>query len=169
MSNSKVVKFNTIIGNSPASLEEKEKFWKQATLQAKLILEEAKEQYDACLQRDLVEVVDGACDVRYLQDYMNTLLDNVGVDLEHAFDMVCYNNDQKYTRNYNLALESATSHTIEGGVPSEVEEVEYEGDLYYVVKRKSDGKVMKLLGHQPPDIAAAIPSQTAEVLGDVML
>ncbi len=163
MSVSRVEKFNCIVGNSPVGLEDKDLFWEQATLQAKLVLEEAQEQYDACLVRDLTEVVDGACDVRYLQDFMNTLLQACGVQLEDAFESVCGNNEGKYTTDYEVAILSASSLCQEG-VLCHVAKTEFFGEVFYTVKRDADGKVLKLIGHTPPNIKATIPAHTYEVL-----
>jgi hypothetical protein len=76
---------------------------------------------------------------------------------------VCWNNDQKYTRDRALAFESAVKHDWDG-VKSYFEEVNCLGEVYYVVKRDSDNKVLKLSGHQPPDIRKSIQDDAFEKL-----
>jgi len=163
---SSIIKFNCIKGDSPVGIDgDRERFWQQIEHQAKLVLEEAQEQYDAAVARDIVEVVDGACDVDYLQTYLDVLLEAVGVDLPQARELVADNNNQKYTTNEHLALRSAKKHS-DNGVPAYAEEVAYEGEYYFVVKRKEDGKVLKLIGHQSPKIADAIPEKTFKMVGE---
>lgn len=154
-SRERIIKFNEIAGNAPA-VHDKEAFWEQTQKQAKLILEEAQEQYDAALERDLVEMVDGACDVDYLQTYMDIILQDVGVNLGCSKDTVAMNNDQKYTLNEDFATQSAAA-LREQGVECYVHSTEWRGETYYLVKRDSDNKVLKLINHVPPNIRATIP------------
>jgi phosphoribosyl-ATP pyrophosphohydrolase len=163
MSDSRITMFNHIIGNPPEGVDDKALFWAQVKLQAKLVLEEAQEMYDAAQNQDLVEVIDGQADVWYLNEYMQDLLEGAGVDVIGAHDSVCWNNDQKYTRDRALAFESGIKHSFDG-VKSYLEEVYCLGEVYYVVKRDSDNKVLKLKGHQPPNIRKSIPDNTFEKL-----
>lgn len=158
MSDHRITKFNHIVDNAPVGMYDEEAFWKQMTLQAKLVLEEAQEMMDACEARDLIEVVDAQSDVWYLNEYAQDLLEFIGVDMVGAHAMVCHNNDQKYTRNAEFAYDSAEAQKKENGVKCVISEVQYEDETYYVVKRASDGKVMKLIGHEAPDLAKVIPS-----------
>jgi len=163
-----VKRFNFTIGNPPISIDgDKEDFWRSIQQQAALVLEEAKEQYEAAMNRDIVEVVDGAADVAYTQAYMDVMLEEIGVDLNKAKDLVCENNDQKITLDEVFARRSATKQLLDN--PDDqfyVDETWYNGLSYFVVKRKSDGKVMKLIGHQSPDIKEAIPEETFEFVGE---
>lgn len=157
MSDRRITKFNKIVGNAPVGMYDEEAFWKQMTLQAKLVLEEAQEMMDACEARDLKEVVDAQSDVWYLNEYAEDLLEFIGVDMVEAHSLVCHNNDQKYTMNAEFAYDSAEAQKNENGVKCVISEVQYDGDTYYVVKRASDGKVMKLINHQAPDLNRVIP------------
>lgn len=150
----RISKFNHIIGNSPST--DVDAFWEQVELQASLVLEEAIEQYEAAKNRDLVELVDGDCDVHYLQTYVDELIENINIPLKVAMDMVVVNNDQKYTKHESMAHISKMIH-CDNGVECYVEKVEFEGDVYFTVKRSSDGKVMKLKDHVSPNIRATIP------------
>lgn len=159
----RVIKFNEIAGNAPIGLEDKDQFWEQVISQSKLILEEAQEQYDAALAHDLTEMVDGACDVDYLQTYMDILVQESGVNLGCAKDMVAMNNDQKYTLSEDLAVQSAEAQKAKG-VECYVHKTEWRGDTYYLVKRTEDNKVLKLLKHVAPNIRATIPKSTLQIL-----
>lgn len=161
---SRVLKFNTLAGNAPVGLEDVDKFWKQLEFQATLILEEAKEFLEAVESRDLENAVKEACDVDYVYTYAEVILEHAGVNMGVAKDMVAMNNDQKYTLSEELAEQSA--HALEeGGVGTYIDEVEWEGDTIYMVKRYSDGKILKLLEHVDPTVGATIPDSTFKVLG----
>lgn len=161
-----VKRFNHIKGTPPISIDgDREAFWKSVQNQAALVLEEAKEQYSAAMNRDIVELVDGAADVAYTQAYMDVMLEEVGVNLSLAKDLVCENNDQKITTYKEFAKRSAIK-LLEDAEMVYVDETWYDGMFYYVVKRKLDGKVMKLIGHQSPNIADAIPEETFDFAGE---
>ena len=162
-----VKRFNFIKGTPPISIDgDKEDFWRSIQKQAALVLEEAKEQYEAAMNRDIVGVVDGAADVAYTQAYMDVMLEEVGVNLNKAKYLVCENNDQKFTVDEVFAKRSAAKILTEDNIPCYVDDAWYEGLYYYVVKRKQDGKVMKLIGHQSPDIKEAIPEETFKFVGE---
>lgn len=157
-------KFNRIVGNPPSGLSKgASAFWEQTQLQAKLVLEEAQEQYDAAMNRDILEVLDGACDVRYLQDYMDSLLEEVGIKTDLAKDSVCLNNDQKYTVVEDMAKVTLESYR-KNGVDCYIESQVVDDQNYFTVRRKSDGKVMKLLQHVAPDMSLFVPRSVREFL-----
>lgn len=158
---SRVDLFNNLVGNSPVDPSDKEAWWEQLELQARLVLEEAGEMYKACKDKDIVEVLDGACDVKYTQSYMETLLKSSGIDFNEAFDEVCKNNSSKFTEDLTLAEESKEL-LLKDGVEVYLEELQYEATTYYSVKRKVDGKVLKLKGHLSPDIKNKIPEVLKE-------
>lgn len=159
---SSVDKFNHIVGNSPKGYDgTPDEVWEQIELQASLVLEEAKEMYEAAKNRDMVEVLDGHLDVRYTNTYMNTLLEACGVDTAQGKEEVVGNNEMKYTTNIYLALENSDEYNAKG-IPTEVKESEVEGEFYYCVKRASDGKVMKLSWHVDPDLESCVPDKWKE-------
>lgn len=168
MSKERVRKFNYIKGDIPAGIEDKEKFWQQVQAQAKLVLEEAQEQYDGAMARDLVEVVDGAGDVFYVQTWMDTLLDEAGINMNLVKGSVCMNNDQKYTVSKGFAQLSAELHA-DCGTPCYVHEAMYEDVEYYCVRSEESGKVLKLSGHIPPNIRAIIPDSVFEILDEKVM
>lgn len=161
MSNIRVTRFNHVVGNPPVGFDDKERFWNQIKLQASLILEEAKELYDAAEDRDIVEVIDGSTDVWYLREYVDNLLQEVGIDVYKAKEMVCDNNDQKFTTSPEYA--SASSQEYEIGT-TEVKDSEFENVKYYTVRRKTDGKVLKLIDHEKPDLSKLVSDELRDYL-----
>lgn len=160
----RVNKFNTLAGNAPAGVDDPKKFWKQLEFQATLILEEAKEFLEAVESRDLENAVKEACDVDYVYTYAEVILEQAGIHMGVAKDMVAMNNDQKYTLSEELAEQSA--HSLEkSGVQTYIDEIEYGGETIYMVKRWDDMKILKLLEHVEPSVSATIPDNTLKVLG----
>lgn len=161
-----VLRFNHIKGTPPETIDgDKNLFWEKVERQAALVYEEASEQLEAARNRDIVSVVDGASDVAYTQVYMDVMLEEVGIDLSLAKDLVCDNNNQKITTDQEFAKRSAIK-LLENAEMAYVDESWYDGMFYYVVKRKLDGKVLKLIGHQSPNIADTIPEETFEFVGE---
>lgn len=155
MSNYRVTKFNVISGNAPHMGTDYE-YWKQLKDQAERVLEEAQELYDNVCAENMEGVLDGFLDVRYTNEYMEDLLIAGDVDTKKAWDAVCLNNDTKYTTSYTYAIESKEQLENKGET-CYIESVQYEGELYYTVKRASDNKVMKLKYHESPDISKFVP------------
>lgn len=148
-----VDKFNRVTGNPPVGIDgDVEAFWRQIKSQAEFVLEEAKELLEAIEERDIVECLDGHLDVRYLNEYVETLLEEAGVNTRDGFYRVAANNSSKYTKSYIKARDSQDMYK-EQGIDCYILEVEDEGDFYYTVKRSKDGKVMKLRDHTPPDLS----------------
>ena len=164
MTLSAVEEFNYVKGTPPVDISKSDDWWEQVQNQARLVLEEAQEQYDAALSKDLVELVDGACDIKYTQDYVRTILKHSGVDMDLAYEEVCKNNRGKYTTSKELAERSRDKYLKGFLVDCDIHSVDVDNVTYYVVKRHWDGKVMKLEGHHSPDIKKAIPEQLVEAL-----
>lgn len=156
MSIKRVTRFNYVCGMQPHMGTDKE-YWDQLKLQAKLVLEEAQEMYDACMNEDIVECADGWADVKFLNEYMDDLLKAGEVRTDKIFDSVCTNNEGKFTQSYTYALESK-EYLEAKGVPCYIDESVFEGETYYIVKRNEDGKVQKLRYHERPDIAQLVPT-----------
>jgi len=157
VSKEQVKRFNVIAGNTPSQGDLYE-VWKQLKLQASLVKEEALEMDAAASQEDMLEVIDGWADVWYTATYMEQLLGAFGVDVKKVKQEVCNNNNQKYTTSYTYALESK-EHLEQQDVDCYVEEVVYEGEIYYTVRRSFDSKVLKLKHHQRPNIEQFVPSE----------
>lgn len=155
MSNYRVTRFNHIGGNAPHMGTDYE-YWKQLKDQAARILEEAKELYAACEDERMQDVLDGFLDVRYTNEYMEDLLIAGDVDTKKGWEAVCNNNDQKFTQSYSYASES--KETLENkGVECYIDQTQYEGQIYYVVRRNEDNKILKLKHHESPDLSVFVP------------
>lgn len=157
LSKESVKRFNVIVGNGPSqgSLYD---CWKQLKLQADLIREEAQEAVDAGKTEDFQEMIDAWADVWYTNTYLGQLLEAFGVDTKAVINEVCENNNQKFTQSYTYASESKEA-LEEKGIDCYIEEVVYQGEVYYTVRRNSDTKVMKLKHHQAPDLSKYVPDE----------
>lgn len=157
MSNYKVTRFNVICGNSPSMGSDFE-YWKQVKEQAARILEEAQELYDSAQAEDMLSVLDGFCDVRYTNEYMEDLLVAGEVETKKAWEAVCNNNDQKFTTSYTYALQSKEA-LEEKDVECYIDQTQYEGEIYYVCRRVGDNKILKLKNHEAPDLSVFVPKE----------
>lgn len=144
--------------------------------QAYRVREEAQETIDACDAYDaaeneeqdtaaILEILDGVIDTPYtafglLQiagPYLNT---------QKAATKICQNNLSKFHTTEHAAEETVTSY----GFDSEndryntyLESVTIEGqDPVYVVKRYSDGKVMKPVGYQSVDLSDCLHEESVD-------
>lgn len=155
MSNYRVTRFNIISGNG-AHMGTDYEYWQQLKNQAARILEEAQELYAACEDERMQDVLDGFLDVRYTNEYMEDLLIAGDVDTKKGWEAVCNNNDQKFTQSYSYASES--KEALENkGVECCIDQTQYEGQIYYVVRRNEDNKILKLRHHESPDLSVYVP------------
>lgn len=157
MSNYKVTRFNVICGNAP-HLGTDFEYWRQIKQQAARILEEAQELMAAAEDERMQDVLDGFCDVRYTNEYMEDLLVAGEVETKKAWESVCNNNDQKFTTSYTYALESKES-LEEKGTECYIDQTQYEGEIYYVCRRNEDNKILKLKHHESPDLSVFVPKE----------
>lgn len=134
-----VVLFNTLAGRT-LSTEVDEKFWKDVENQAERVLEEAKELYAAVKARDLVETLDGYCDVFVTNTFVGEMLSASGVDIDGALHAVCQNNLSKIPKDIFRAAESAEMY---GESYAVVDRVVVNGEEYFPVKRREDDKLLK--------------------------
>ena len=111
------------------------------------IREELNELEKAARDGDIVEVADGLGDIQYVLDgfYLNAGMHKIKSAISTEIHR---SNMSKVCTSLDHAVETMNALSEEFG------DLYYEqsGD-YYIVKRKSDGKVMKALGYSKPDIA----------------
>ena len=154
---SRVARFNAVVGNPPA--ESLEDVLKQIENQCTFLLEEVLETKEAAKRGDWTECCDGVGDVKYVAAYLQTLLESVGVKFNKAYQKICDNNDQKFSSSKELVLqwqaEKATSHPE---LETYIAETEYEGETYYTLRRKDNGKVVKHNGFEAVDLTNCIPN-----------
>ena len=154
---SRVARFNAVVGNPPA--EDLEDVLNQIQNQCTFLLEEVLETKEAAKQGDWIGCVDGVGDVKYVAAYLQTLLESVGVKFNKAYQKICDNNDQKFSSSKELVLqwqaEKATSHPE---LETYIAETEYEGETYYTLRRKDNGKVVKHNNFEAVDLTSYIPT-----------
>ena len=155
MSNYRVTRFNVICGNAP-HLGTDYEYWRQIKEQAARVLEEAQELYNGAMEENMILVTDGFLDVRYTNEYMEDLLIAGDVDTKKGWEAVCNNNDQKFTQSYSYASESKEA-LEDKGVECYIDQTQYEGQIYYVVRRNEDNKILKLKHHESPDLGVFVP------------
>jgi len=120
-----------------------EEYWDALELQLLRIQEELKETMKAVHDRDLVELLDGGCDLDVTVSGLNYLS---GLEYQKAINRVLSNNDVKYTTEIAYAIEASNKYTADGE-DCEVQSVQDNGEIYFSVHRTSDNKIMKLLNH----------------------
>lgn len=155
----RVTRFNHIVDNAPST--DTREVLLQVARQTTFLLEEVKETKDAALIHDWVEVLDGVADIMYVAAYLRDLLESVGCDVTGAFNAVCDNNDEKFTTSLELANEWKKEKE-DVGVATYIANVEYEGVVYYTVRRISDLKVIKYNDFPKVDLLPFIPEGLIE-------
>lgn len=136
--------------------------------QAKRVLEEAQELYDACVAYQdpstsdeeavvqVKEILDGVIDAPYVAF---GLLQIAGpyMDTAKAATLICQNNLSKFHTTEHAAEETVTSYGFDyenDRYNTYLESVSIEGlPTVYVVKRYGDNKVMKPAGFAPVDLS----------------
>lgn len=158
MSVKDVIRFNYAMGNQPSMATHYEVF-KQIKTSAALIMEECQELFDAANEEDMQEILDGCMDIKFLNTYLEHLLEAYGCKTKQAYAMVCDNNSGKITTSYTYAQTS--KEYLESREDGEfyIDETLFEGERLYTVKRSSDNKVMKLKSHQRPELDTCIPEE----------
>lgn len=137
-----VLKFNTIGGNlSP--VQTSQELTARLRNQAMRVLEEAQEVVDG---ESAEEVLDGVIDtlvtafglLQMLAPYAKT---------KTAAELICHNNLSKFIEGITEEQkEENIAFYAEQGIAVAVQEVEYEGVKYGVIRRLSDNKIMKPKG-----------------------
>lgn len=113
-------------------------------LRANLIMEEAAELEEAILEGDLTGVLKEASDLLYVLHGM-VLEFGLGELFEQAFDKVHKSNMTK-TITKNQVVENLEYYADVKNTMCKAEEVE---DEIFVLRRMSDGKVLKPLSYKP--------------------
>jgi hypothetical protein len=157
----KIFLLNTLIGNKgvkPLS----EDFWTQVRNQTELVVEEAAETLDACIEEDTKELIDGVADVMVVAIGLFQKLQLCGVDIDMALDLVCNNNLEKFHKTAEHANETVDYYRakeVETFVRLSTME---DGVEYYAVIRKGDGKMLK-----PHDFVGVDLSEIVEMVTKV--
>ena len=111
------------------------------------IKEETQELGEAIDNRDIVEVLDGICDLLYVAIGNATMVFGLKDKLMAAFEEVQASNMSKTCETYEIANQTIQARIPEHG-PCYTKQV---GDVW-VVYRKSDDKVMKSVNYFRPNL-----------------
>lgn len=152
-----VKRWNEVMLNAPGATD-------QATIakigrQANFVIEEAKEIKDGFEAGSVQEMLDGHLDTRFVNDQVGVYLEALGIDLEAAWNEVCASNNSKFSTDLDMMLKSAQRLTNELGDEVVVQLAPYaEGQpTTYILKRLSNGKIMKPDCFREPNLRQFIP------------
>lgn len=124
--------------------------------QYKVLYEEVKEVGDGLDTRDLTSVVDGIIDTIVVALGMWQKLENLGIDMNKAAELIGQNNLSKYPSLRDDSVVQATSDKYKAqGI-----EVVVKKDIpnhCYVFRNKDTGKILKPYGFESVDISSCVP------------
>ena len=139
--------FNSIAGNDT-------KLTKQDyESQYKVLLEEVYEIKEALDTDNIVELVDGVIDALVVISGFVQKLENQGINMSKAMELIAENNLSKYTMNAYVADMSVADYKNKG-----IEVVsEFNKEYCVYVLRDTNGKVRKPINFKSVDISDCIP------------
>lgn len=146
--------FNRIPGN--LNFKKDEAFYVSVGDQLRFISEELNETLDAYAQADAVELLDGAVDCFVTVAGLLQKLEAKGFNVTEAMKRVGKNNLEKYPVDNTIACQTI-EHYEENGIPVVVGFDEQSG--VFIIKRKSDGKVLKPLGYSKVILNDLVPER----------
>ena len=126
--------------------------------QYEVLVEEVKEIGDALVASNLVEVVDGVIDTLVVALGLWQKLENKGVDMNKAAELIAANNLSKYP---SLTKSEVVDATIEMYKAKNIE-VEVTSNIpyhCYVFRNKATGKILKPYGFESVDISSCVPEE----------
>lgn len=150
-----VRRWNEVMQNAPIAGDVEGTIAK-ITRQSAFVVEEAKEIQDGAVANDIIEILDGHLDTRFVNDQIGVYLESLGVNLKGAWKEVCRSNDSKFSTDLDMMARSCAKFAEEG---VEVHVVESPIPGVYVLKRRSDGKIMKPINFSEPNLRPFIPKQ----------
>lgn len=149
--------FNQAAGNPPS--DDPQDVLKQIANQCTFLIEEVLEMKEAAKLKDWVSVLDAHADIRFVRDYLDDLCQSVGLNTSKAFRKVCENNAQKYSTSKELVLQwQAEKAASNPELETYTAETEYDGETYYTLRRKDNGKVVKHNNFEAVDLTNCIPN-----------
>lgn len=150
-----VKRWNEVMQNAPVAGDVEGTIAK-ITRQSAFVVEEAKEIQDGAVANDIIEMLDGHLDTRFVNDQIGVYLESLGVNLKGAWEEVCRSNNSKFSTDYEMMERSVVGYKF-SGVETYIVESPIKGT--YVLKRVSDGKIMKPLTFSEPNLRPFIPKQ----------
>lgn len=132
-------------------IDSKEVFFQEVRKLIPLIQEELNELQESCNLEYVQGVLDDHVDLVVYSTQLESLLERLGCNVIGAKQAVAENNSLKYTASKELATRWLNEHDnnfgkFKGTNPFYISENEYGGEIYYCLKRRSDGKVAKFCG-----------------------
>lgn len=156
MSSKQVTTFNHACSNAPADTVDD--ILEQIANQCTYLVEEVLELKEAALARNFVKLADGHGDTKFVRDYLDDLVDALGLNRGGIFKTISANNMMKTTTSEELA-EKWKAEKDEDGIETYVAKVEFEGETYYTVRRCEDNKIMKFRDFPEMDLTPFIPKR----------
>ncbi len=158
---SDVIKFLKATNNY-RDIDSKETFFEEVGKLIPLLQEEVDELKESYQLRYVQGVLDDVVDIEIYLIQLQSLLERVGCNLLAARASVAENNSIKYTTSGMLAMRWLNEHStqykaLKQDNPFYISTVEYEGEMYYCLKRKSDDKVSKWCGFPRPKLEEFLP------------
>lgn len=154
MGSKAVTVFNHACSNAPKDTVEG--VLEQIANQCTYLVEEVLEMKEAALNKHFVKLADGHGDIKFVRDYLDDLLDAIGLKRAGIFKEVCENNMLKTTTSSELA-EKWKAEKDEDGVATYIATVDFEGETYYTVRRCDNNKVTKFKDFPEMDLTKYIP------------
>lgn len=148
-----VKKWNEVMQNAPTPGDDEGTLAK-ILRQSAFVVEEANEIHDGAKEMDVQEMLDGHLDTRFVNDQIGVYLESLGIDLTKAWAEVCRSNNSKFSSDL-VMMNKSVDHYCDKGIDVEIVESPIEGT--FVLKRLSDGKIMKPLSFSEPDLRRFIP------------
>lgn len=147
---SNVIKFMGATGNLK-DISSKEVFFEEVGKLIPLIQEELDELKESYNLRYVQGVLDDYVDIQVYAHQLGSLLERLGCDVIGAKQAVAENNSLKFTTSGALAMRWLNDHDnnfsqLKLENPYYISTNEYEGEIYYCLKRRSDDKVSKFVG-----------------------
>jgi len=120
------------------------------------LLQEELNELDTALQaNDVQEVLDACVDLKYFITQLEIWLEQAGVDVQEADELVCLNNELKYTTVWDQAAEWGESV---GFCKVFIDEnVDEDGITQYCIKDNVTHKVKKFKDFPQVDLSPCVP------------
>ncbi len=123
----------------------------RCNLRINLLSEELDELKTAIHNNDLVGIADALCDLQYVLS--GAVLEfGMGAHFKALFDEVQASNMSKVCRSYEEAEKTQKYYTQRDGTESYI----VKKDHGYLVYRTTDGKVLKSINYQPPNLVSVL-------------
>ena len=160
---SDVIKFIGATGNLK-DISSKEVFFEEVGKVLPLIQEELDELKESHNLRYVQGVLDDHVDLTVYLIQLESLLERLGCDVIGAKQAVAQNNSLKYTTSGALVMRWLNEHDnnfsqLKLENPYYISTNEYEGEIYYCLKRRSDDKVSKFVGFPKVDLDNYTPKE----------